>query len=474
MTATKPAPSDFRAARGLVLLAGAAGAADVHAAGAESVVPLLVTFYLVIAVLAIYMVRHTLFTMNRLFGKQRHPYIDVDTADWPTVTVLVPAHNEELVIGNCLDALLDVDYPPERITVVPIDDRSTDTTLDIIHHFQSRAPERIKPLVRRSGPAGKAAAIQAASKELTSEIVLVFDADYVPGRGLIKQLVAPFFDPEVGAVMGRVVPYNTGANLLTRLLDLERAGGYQVDQQARMNLGLLPQYGGSVGGARVEALRLLGGWREDALAEDTDFTYRLLLAGFKVAYENRCECYEEVPEVWQERNRQIMRWTKGHNQTAARYFWRVVRSPLARFAERLDALLLLGVYAVAPLLLVGWACALTLYFLGVHAAFPVTLILLCLVGFSSFGNFAAFFEIAAATHLDGTDRRVRLLPLNFASFLVSFVNIVRATIGWIVGDLLLGRELHWAKTARYGNGNAGAPMTDENRRNVAASSKRSA
>ena len=52
--------------------------------------------------------------------------------------------------------------------------------------------------------------------------MLVFDADYLPGTGLVKQLIAPFFDPEVGAVMGRVVPINVGSNLLTRLLDLER------------------------------------------------------------------------------------------------------------------------------------------------------------------------------------------------------------------------------------------------------------
>ena len=71
--------------------------------------------------------------------------------------------------------------------------------------------------------------------------------------GLLKQLVAPFFDPEVGAVMGRVVPVNSGANLLTRLLDLERSGGYQVDQQARMNMNLMPQYGGTVGGVRLSA-----------------------------------------------------------------------------------------------------------------------------------------------------------------------------------------------------------------------------
>ena len=152
-----------------------------------------------------------------------------------------------------------------------------------------------------------------------TEVILIFDADYIPGGGLIKQLVAPFFDPEVGGVMGRVVPLNVGTNLLTRLLDLERSGGYQVDQQARMNLRLVPQHGGTVAGVRLSALREIGGWNDNSLTEDTDLTYRLLLAGWKTVYQNRSECYEEVPETWQVRIKQIMRWAKGHNQALVAY-----------------------------------------------------------------------------------------------------------------------------------------------------------
>jgi len=237
--------------------------------------------------------------------------------------------------------------------------------------------------------------------------------------------------------------------LLTRLLDLERSGGYQVDQQARMNLELLPQYGGSVGGARMRALQQVGGWRQDALAEDTDLTYRLLLHGYKVVYENRSECYEEVPESWQERNRQIMRWAKGHNQTAFRYGWRVLVTHHVRFAERVDALLLLGVYSVAPLLLFGWVCALGLYYSGYQSIASSGVAFFAFVGFSAMGNFAAFFEIAAALHLDGSGNRVRLLPLNFFNFLGSLVNISRACFSLIFVDFLLDREINWQKTKRY-------------------------
>src|SRR5438270_7384821 len=268
----------------------------------------------IVSLICIYAVRHYLFTLNRLFGAQRHPYIDISTAEWPAVTILIAAHNEEAVITDIMRALLAVDYPADKLRIVPVNDRSTDRTRHIIDDFVDMHPDRFFPFHRVSGKPGKAAALKDAMQFVDSEIFLVFDADYVPGKALIRQLVAPFFDPEVGSVMGRVVPLNVGRKLLTRLLDLERSGGYQVDQQARMNLHLVLQYGGTVAGVRANALREIGGWNENALAEDTDLTFRLLLAGWKTVYENRAECYEEVPERWPVRVRQIMRWAKGHNQ----------------------------------------------------------------------------------------------------------------------------------------------------------------
>ena len=127
--------------------------------------------------------------------------------------------------------------------VIPVNDRSTDGTRAIIDEFVERFPGRIQPFHRAGGKGGKAAALKDAMELVTTEVILIFDADYIPGAGLVEQLVGPFFDPEVGGVMGRVVPLNVGTNLLTRLLDLERTGGYQVDQQARMNLRLVHNMG---------------------------------------------------------------------------------------------------------------------------------------------------------------------------------------------------------------------------------------
>ena len=408
------------------------------------VLAMLVPLYAILLLICVYIVRHYWFTLNRLHGTQRHPYLDIDTADWPEVTVLVPAHDEEPVIAAILTALLEVDYPPGRLHILPINDRSRDRTGEIIDEFAVRHPGLVVPFHRRKGEPGKAAALRDAMKLVTTDIALVFDADYMPGHGLIKQLVAPFFDPEVGAVMGRVVPHNVGQNLLTRLLDLERTGGYQVDQQARMNLKLVPQYGGTVGGVRCRALESVGGWRVDTLAEDTDATFRLLRGGWKTVYQNRSECYEQVPSTWPQRMRQVRRWARGHNEALWAHAGHLLVGPRTCFREKLDGWLLLNVYLMSPVLLLGWLLAMALWYLGETR--PGLIVILLVTSYSALGNFAIFFEVSAASYLDGSRARVRLLPLIMLGFLVGLFAISHETLLQILLPRRPGARVRWRKT----------------------------
>jgi cellulose synthase/poly-beta-1,6-N-acetylglucosamine synthase-like glycosyltransferase len=408
------------------------------------VLAMLYPLYAILLVICVYTVRHYWFTLNRLHGVQRHPYLDIDTADWPEVTVLVPAHNEEPVMEGVLTALLDVDYPPKRLHILPVDDRSKDRTGAIVDEFAARHPGMVVPFHRTKGEPGKAAALRDAMALVTTDIALVFDADYIPGRGLIKQLVAPFFDPEVGAVMGRVVPHNVGQNLLTRLLDLERTGGYQVDQQARMNLKLVPQYGGTVGGVRRRALESVGGWRIDTLAEDTDATFRLLRGGWKTVYQNRSECYEQVPTSWPQRMRQVRRWARGHNEALFAHAGHLLTGPRTRFREKLDGWLLLNVYMMSPIVMLGWLLAMALWYLGENR--PGLIIILIVTSYSVLGNFATFFEVSAGSYLDGSRARIRLLPLVMLGFLVGLFTITHETVMQVVRPREPGARVRWSKT----------------------------
>ena len=416
--------------------------------GAELVPWLAALLAMLMLFMLAYGLRQGLFAWQRMWGRTRYPYAGIVQADWPQVTVFVAAHNEEAVIAQSLQALVASDYPQDRLRIVVVNDRSADGTAAIVDQWVARCPDRVQAFHRRGGKPGKAAALKDAMAHAQGDIALVFDADYTPAPGLIRQLVAPFFDPEVGAVMGRVVPRNAGTNLLTRLLELERAAGYQVDQQARMDLHGVPQYGGTVGGVRLSALRAVGGWHDDVLAEDTDITIRLLVAGWKTVYNNQAACLEEVPEEWPVRLRQVQRWARGHHQVMLRQSLALLRSPSVTWQERLDGLLLLGIFLNQPLMLLGWCLVLSLYYLHGFEAVGQWVPASALVLHACLGTFAVFMHTTFAVLLDGHRERLRLLPLQGAGFLASLPVMTRALLG-AVSDQFTRRELVWAKTRRY-------------------------
>ena len=407
----------------------------------------------VVAVMLAYAVRHLVFSYNRMFGRQRLYYQDVYSSEMPSVSVLIPMHNEEKVLHFVLDSLLECVYDRDKLEIIPINDNSTDKTEELLNEYHAKY-DFIKPLHRKSRDRGKPAGLNDAMKIATGDVIIVFDADYRPSRDLVRQLALAFLDPEVGAVMGRVVPYNTNTNLLTRLLNVERAGGYQADQQARYNMRLLPQYGGTVGGFRKSILLESGGFNTKVLAEDTELTYRIYTSGWKVAYANSAECYEESPETWEIRARQIRRWSRGHNEVMFRYLIPTLTSKYMTAREKADGIMLLLVYAVPFLLALGQLDSVVLFLLGEMNIMSGWWVLLFIGAYNSFGNFAPFYEIGSALMVDGVKGEIKLLPLLTFSFYFYMWNI---SLGFLdaCADMLTNRKVTWAKTDRFAKKDAG-------------------
>lgn len=404
-------------------------------------------FVITIIVMLVFTVRHFVFAYNRMFSRQRLYYTDIITTDLPRVSILVPMHNEEQVLRYALDALLECRYDRDKFEIIPIDDHSSDATAEMLEEYHARYPF-IKPLhrIEEDQQRGKPSGLNDALQLATGDIVIVFDADYRPNKDMIMQLALAFQDPEAGAVMGRVIPYNANKNLLTRLLNLERSGGYQADQQARYNLRTIPQYGGTVGGFRKD---LIGdGFDTQVLAEDTDLTYRLYAKGYKVIYANSAECYEEVPEDWRVRARQVRRWSRGHNRVVFKRLLRVFFNRRMTLRERFDGILLLAVYIVPAILALGIIDTLLLFYLGEMELLSVWILIVFLGAYNSFGNFAPFYEIAAALMMDGGRQDVMLMPLISFNFYFYTWNI---TLGFFdnLGDIITRRQARWDKTARF-------------------------
>lgn len=415
------------------------------------VVLLQIWTWVVVAIMMIYAYRHWSFTWNRISARQRPYYQDLLDSELPPVTIIVPMHNEAQVAKKLLDALIDSNYPRELLEVIPVDDQSGDATPSLVYEY-SQQYAFVKPIYNLQGERGKANALNRAMSLASNEIVLVFDADYTPGRDLIRELAMAFIDPEVGAVMGRVVPRNSAVNLLTRLLSLERSGGYQVDQQARYNLDLFPQYGGTVGGFRRSVVIGMGGFNALTLAEDTDLTVRLFIEGWRVLYANRAECYEEVPESWNARFTQLRRWARGHNRAFFAHIFPLFRSRKLSFIQKTDGALLLFIYTVPPILLSGIVVNAILFYMGAIPVVPGIIFAFFVVAYNAFGNFAPVFEVGAAELLDGARERLLLLPYLFYLFLFNSWAVTTGAID-ALGDFIKARKANWDKTKRAGAGN---------------------
>ena len=89
---------------------------------------LILKLYLIFVavIMIIYFIRHFLFTLNRLIGKQRIYYQDILDSELPTLSVFVPMHNEEKVAADILNRLITADYPRDKLEVIPINDHSKD------------------------------------------------------------------------------------------------------------------------------------------------------------------------------------------------------------------------------------------------------------------------------------------------------------------------------------------------------------
>ncbi|HEV2791651.1 MAG TPA: glycosyltransferase family 2 protein [Solirubrobacterales bacterium] len=125
----------------------------------------------------------------------------------PTVSLIVPAYDEEDVIAEKVADALALDYPRDRLQIVVASDGSSDATAE-------RARAAGADLVLELPPGGKVAALNAAAAQATGEVLAFSDANSAWAPDALRQLVAPFADPKVGYVCGQVRFLDSGGNNL--------------------------------------------------------------------------------------------------------------------------------------------------------------------------------------------------------------------------------------------------------------------
>lgn len=393
-------------------------------------------------VFGIYFCRHLAFAVAAARWAER----DLLAADvglegyTPQVAVFVGCKNEELVVDGMVAALLALDYPADRLTLVVVDDGSEDATGAKLDAWAAVEP-RLRVLHRAAGSGGgKSGALNDALDLVEAEIVLVFDADHEPEPTALRRLVRHFRDPSVGAVMGRCVIRNGKDSTMAATVFVDYLSGYLVNEYGRQALFELPAYGGANCAVRMSTLRALGGWNPETVTEDTDLTLRILMRGQRVRYDVSAIDYEEAVVTAQRFWKQRYRWARGH-QKCLRDYWRpLMRSPHLSLLEKFETTLFLLVYHVPVLAGLGLVLTVLRAF-GIGDLPAVALLPLSMLLFV--GPLA---ELCVGLLIGRVERRSAWRLLGFLpAFALSVWITSRAYV-----DGMLGRPYTWVKTTRSG------------------------
>ena len=253
-----------------------------------------------------------------VFAKPHQQGLEMQ-GDWPYVSLLVAAKNEEAVIGNLVKNLCSLEYPEDRYEVWIVDDNSTDTTPQLLAGL-AREHDQLRVLRRDSqASGGKSGALNQVLPLSKGEIVAVFDADAIVEADLLVRVIPLFQREKVGAVQVRKAIANKNENFWTKGQMVEMA----VDtffQQQRTVIGGIGELRGNGQFVRRKALNSCGGWNEETITDDLDLTIRLHLDSWDI----ECVFYPTVEEegvtsaiaLWHQRSR----WAEGGYQRYLDYW----------------------------------------------------------------------------------------------------------------------------------------------------------
>ena len=230
-----------------------------------------------------------------------------------TVTVLIPAFNEEKVIVTTVERILASDYP--NMEVLVIDDGSKDHTAYIVKSHFMKDP-RVGVISIPNG--GKANALNVGLENAQGQVVVALDADTQFESTTISRLVRWFSDPSIGAVAGNAKVGNR-INMITRWQALEYIVAQNLERRALSALDTLTVVPGAVGAWRRDVLRELGGFPADTLAEDQDLTIHIQTEGYRVHFDPAAVAWTEAPATVGGLAKQRFRWAYGTLQCLWKY-----------------------------------------------------------------------------------------------------------------------------------------------------------
>ncbi|MEU6253474.1 glycosyltransferase [Streptomyces sp. NPDC047043] len=360
------------------------------------------------------------------------PSPELPDAELPTYTVLVPAYQEEAVIGDTVRWLADLDYPAGKLEILVLVERRDEATARAVREAEPPDFVRVVPLAP-GPPQTKPRSCNLGLMLARGELLVIFDAEDRPERDQLRKVAGQFAvgGDELACVQAKLNYYNERRNLLTRLFSLEYAFWFDLMLPGLARLGLPIPLGGTSNHLRTDVLRRVGGWDAWNVTEDADLGLRLASTGHRVDVADSTT-WEECPARSWAWIMQRTRWLKGYLLTGLVYTRRPADT-VRRFGWS-GLVSLLGIVFGTPVVFMFWPCAFVLPPAGLGGVQAATM-------WISAAVMAVSMLIAA--------RRRRMSWWTAA--LVPFYWLLHAFAGWRGLWQLIQAPYKWEKTAHGSN-----------------------
>lgn len=366
----------------------------------------------------------------------------------PTVSILIPAHNEEIVIEDTIRAMCNLNYPKDLLEVIVINDNSSDAT-GLIAESLAREYPFVKVIHNKppfSGK-GKSGALNVGFSQSSGKIIAVYDADNTPEPDALYNLVVALQkDRKAGAVLGKFRVINSKKNLLTHFINIETITFQWLAQAGRWFWFRISTIPGTNFAIRREILEELGGWDESALSEDTELSIRVFNLGYYIRFIPTAVTWEQEPETWKVWWKQRTRWACGNMYVIGKYLFRWNQLKEKKIIIDLVYFLLTYFMFFSGILVSHSIFVVNLFVDTGIAIGPVSFVLL-IVGFLLY-----VVEILLALTME----KGQLTLKNFFVVLLMYFSYSQAWLFLIVfasykecKRVLLKQEVKWYKTQRF-------------------------
>ncbi|MCW3995889.1 MAG: glycosyltransferase family 2 protein [Candidatus Bathyarchaeota archaeon] len=359
-------------------------------------------------------------------------------SELPKISLIVPTKNEEVVIQRCLDGILKMSYPQDKLQVIVVDGNSTDKTAQICARYVEKYPQTFQ-FINETATKGKPAALNAALPFTNGEIIGVFDADSVPEKDVLEKVVSYFNDKEIMAVQGRTTSLNEKSNVLTRVIAMEEKAWFQALLYGREKLKLFVPLTGSCQFVRKAALDELGGWDQNSLTEDVELALRLVEKNHIIKYTPDVCSAQETPCGLRDLFRQRVRWYRGYMETALKY-GRLLDNLNKRTVDAEVSLAGPFMMVVSLLSYINWV--------GVAVFLSQSNPIINFTGLVIALTAVSLFSVGIA--LAASEKPIKLKNLLWIPSIYIYWLLQMCIAGWAFLKLVFRRKRDWTKTEKKG------------------------